>query len=45
MRNHLVDGFANSNERKIVSVGDDVFVVATKTIKSGEEVFVHYKIR
>ena len=50
VRNHLVGGFANSNERKFcnakfLTFGDEVFVVATKVIKIGEEVFMHYKIR
>ena len=45
VRNHLVGGFANSNERKFcnakfVTFGDEVFVVATKVIKIGEEVFI-----
>ena len=29
---------------KFVTIGDEVFVVATKVIKIGEEDFVHYKI-
>ena len=50
VRNHLVGGFLNSNIRKfcnekLVIVGDEVFVVAIKAIKSGSEVFVHYKVR
>ena len=50
VRNHLVGGFLNSNIRKFcnakfVFVGDEVFVVATKAIMSGSEVFVHYKVR
>ena len=50
MRNHLVGGILNSNIRefcnaKLVIVGDEVFVVATKAVKSGSEVFVHYKVR
>ena len=50
VRNHLVGGFLNSNVRalcnaKFVTVGDEVFVLATKAIKKGEEVFVHYKVR
>jgi len=50
LRNHLVGGFLNSNIRKFcnakfVFVGDEVFVVATKAIMSGSEVFVHYKVR
>ncbi len=49
VRNHLVGGFLNSNIRKLyntkfVTVGDEVFVVATKDITRGSEVFVHYKI-
>jgi hypothetical protein len=50
VRNHLVGGFLNSNVRtmcnaKFVTVEDEVFVLATKAIKTGEEVFVHYKVR
>ena len=52
VRNHLVGGFLNSNIRKIcnakfvfVASGDEIFVVATKAIKIGSEVFVHYKVR
>ena len=52
VRNHLVGGFLNSNIRKICNVkfvfvasGDEIFVVATKAIKIGSEVFVHYKVR
>ena len=50
VRNHLVGGFLNSNLRrlcngKFLTVGEDVFVVATKPMKRGAEVFVHYKVR
>ena len=50
VRNHLVAGFLNSNTRKLcnakfLTVGDEVFVVATKDIRRGSEVFVHYKVR
>jgi hypothetical protein len=50
VRNHLVGGFLNSKSRKLcnakfVTVGDEVFVVATKDIRRGSEVFVHYKVR
>ena len=50
VRNHLVGGFHYSNIRKFcnakfVFIGDEVFVVATKAIISGSEVFVHYKVR
>jgi hypothetical protein len=50
VRNHLVGGFLNSNRRnlcnaKFLTVGDEVFVVATKDIRRGSEVFVHYKVR
>ena len=50
VRNHLVGGFLNSNTRKLcnakfLTVGDEVFVVATKDIRRGSEVFVHYKVR
>jgi hypothetical protein len=50
VRNHLVGGFLNSNIRKLcnakfVTLGDEVFVVATKDIRRGSEVFVHYKVR
>ena len=48
VQNLLVGGFANSKRKfcnaKFVTIGDEVFVVATKVIKIGEEVFVHYKI-
>ena len=50
VQNHLIGGFLNSNDRKLcnakfVTKGTEVFVVATKSIESGSEVFVHYKIR
>jgi hypothetical protein len=50
VRNHLVGGFLNSNVRalcnaKFVTIEDEVFVLATKAIMKGEEVFVHYKVR
>jgi hypothetical protein len=50
VRNHLVGGFLKSKSRKLcnakfVTVGDEVFVVATKDIRRGSEVFVHYKVR
>jgi hypothetical protein len=50
VQNHLVGGFLNSNIRKLcnakfLTVGDEVFVVATKDIRRGSEVFVHYKVR
>ncbi len=50
MQNHLVSGFLNSNIRKLcnekfVTVEDEVSVVATKDIRRGSEVFVHYKVR
>jgi hypothetical protein len=50
VRNHLVGGFLNSNVRalcnaKFVILEDEVFVLATKAIMKGEEVFVHYKVR
>ena len=46
----LVGGFLNSNIQKLcnakfVRVGNEVFVVATKDIRKGSEVFVHYKVR
>jgi hypothetical protein len=56
VRNHLVGGFLNSNRRNLCNAkfltvgdsdddGDEVFVVATKDIRRGSEVFVHYKVR
>ena len=50
VQNHLVGGFLNSNIRqlcnaKFVILGEEVFVVAAKAIKSGSEVFVNYKVR
>lgn len=50
VRNNLVGGFANSNARKLCNakfetVGDQVYVVATKPIMAGEEIFVFYKVR
>ena len=46
----LVAGFANSNckqkcNAKFLGIGEEIFLVATKEIKEGEEVFVHYKVR
>ena len=50
VRNHLVAGFANSNSRKLCNgkfetIGDEVFLVATKPIKKDEEIFVYYKVK
>lgn len=50
VQNHLLGGFVNSNIRKLcnaryVIIDDEVFVVAIKPIKKGQEIFVHYKIR
>jgi len=50
VQSHLVGGFVNSNNRnlcnaKYVTIDDQVFVVATKPIKKGQELFVYYKIR
>ena len=47
VRNHLVLNFNSRNlcNAKILTVGDEVFVVATKDIRRGLEVFVHYKVR
>ena len=46
--NRIVAGFANTKERilcnaKFLTVGEDIFVVATQPINNGEEVFVFYK--
>lgn len=40
----------NSNIRKLcnakfVTVSDEIYVIATKRINVGDEVFIHYKIR
>ena len=48
VRHHGLGGFANTRDRKFCNaafktIGDDVFVVATKPIAEGEEVFVFYK--
>jgi len=50
VQSHLLGGFVNSNNRKLcnakyVTIDDEVFVVATKPIKKGQELFVYYKIR
>jgi hypothetical protein len=50
VRNHGLGGFANTKIReecnaKFETIGDDVFVVATKHIAAGEEVIVFYKCR
>jgi hypothetical protein len=50
VRNHGLGGFANTRDRrdcnaKFETIGEDVFVVATKPIAAGEEVFVYYKCR
>ena len=50
VESHLVGGFVNSNNRKLcnaksLTIDDQVFVVATKPIKKGQELFVYYKIQ
>ena len=50
VQSHLLGELVNSNNRKLcnakyVTIDDEVFVVATKPIKKGQELFVVYKIR
>ena len=50
VQNHKLARFANTKVRrecnaKFVTIGEDVYVVATKPIAAGEEVIVFYRFR